>query len=315
MDLVYETERMPGPDESLDALSLVYKCGDEGSNTAVAIYRAQHDEPKSLLDHVNAVTSTASSADGDVSNDQKRDEVKVYLNTAVGDDTFGKQLMNNLVQNGIDVSGVHTLEDDQTGTCAVFVETLTGRSRDIGFPGANTNWLPLDQDSVECLAGGNKADLIVTHLENDPKVVESVLETASKNGVETLLNPSPVYHMPSAIYKKVTHLVMNEIEAAKLAGLSREVVTEESLLEVCTHFRELGVKHVVITQVHRGAFYATEGAYGLVEAVKNVEVKDTTGAGYVSVATYLLAIPVSSKIMFAANVIICLVTLSLLIRR
>ena len=41
MDVVFESERMP----ALDASSLADKPGGKGSNTAVAIYRAQHKKP------------------------------------------------------------------------------------------------------------------------------------------------------------------------------------------------------------------------------------------------------------------------------
>lgn len=48
MDLVYEVTRMLDHNESLDALSLVYKPGGKGSNTAIAIYRGCHNKPTSV---------------------------------------------------------------------------------------------------------------------------------------------------------------------------------------------------------------------------------------------------------------------------
>ncbi len=278
MDLVYETTRMPELDESLDALSLVYKPGGKGSNTAIAIYRGCHNKPTSENGVAAPVTQENGFSTGDA--DKEETEIKVYLNTAVGNDPFGEILKKNLETNGINTSGIRQHSNDQTGTCSVFVEKYSGNSRDIGFPGANTNWQPKYHDSVECLAGGNKPDLIVTHLENKRETVEAVLNTASKNGVETLLNPSPVYDLPAPIYKTVTHLLINEKEAAKLAGkLEKELESEKKLLEACENFMEQGVKHVVITLGAKGAFYATEGDHGMVPAVKNVKVKDATGAG------------------------------------
>lgn len=240
MDLVYETTRMPDLDESLDALSLAYKPGGKGSNTAIAIYRGCHKKPTPETG-VAAPAAPAAQEDGCSTGDmdEKEPEIKVYLNTAIGNDQFGKTLKKNLENNGIDTSGIRQRSNDQTGTCAVFVEKYSGNSRDIGFPGANTNWQPKYQDSVECLAGGNKPDLIVTHLENKRETVEAVLKTASKNGVETLLNPSPVYYLFAPIYKSVTHLLINEKEAAELAGIpEKELESEEKLLEACENFME-----------------------------------------------------------------------------
>lgn len=147
-------------------------------------------------------------------------------------------------------SGIRQHNNDQTGTCAVFVEKHSGNSRDTGFSGANTNWLPQYQDAVECLAGGNKPDLIATHLEKKWETVEAVLNTASKNGVGTFLNPSLVYHLLAPIYKTVTHLLTIEKEAAEPTCIpEKELRSEEKLLEACESFMEQGVKHAVITCV------------------------------------------------------------------
>ncbi|TKA72635.1 hypothetical protein B0A55_05980 [Friedmanniomyces simplex] len=291
MDLVYETERMPRLDESVDALSLAYKPGGKGSNTAIAIYRGQRNKPTPPTGPAGSVASPAkqgSSSSG--AGVKKQEDVRVYLNTAVGNDHFGKELMRSLQQNGVDTSGIETLEGSQTGTCSVFVERFSRNGRDIGFPGANTDWQPGYKDSVECLAGGNKPDLIVVHLENDRKVVESILATANRHGVDTILNPSPVYALLEPTYKTVTHLLLNEVEVEDLADVPKELATEEAMLKACEHFMERGVKHVVITLGERGAYYATAGAHGLVEAVDvdEEDMKDSTGAGDTFVGTYAL---------------------------
>ena len=237
MDLIFETERMPAPDESLDAKSLVYKPGGKGSNTAVAIYRTQHNRPGRTgadpLDDSGGGGGSSNSnstvltnrAPAPVANpeDEPSFEVLVYMNTAVGDDAHGQTLTQNLQKNGVDISGVQQHSNEQTGTCAVFVEESTGRSRDIGCPGANTNWTPRDWDSVTCLAGGNRRpDLLVAHLESRRETVERVLELASRSGVDTLLNPSPVSYLPGDIYRNVTHLLVNEREAAELSARGEE---------------------------------------------------------------------------------------------
>jgi ribokinase len=208
MDLIFEAERMPNLDESLDASSLSYKSGGKGSNTAVAIYRAQHKNPNAQKssEPLNGNSSPGNSKTqrqnhSERTADAGQDvEVAVYINTTVGDDAFGRQLKKSLQQNDVDVTGVRTSTKEQTGTCAVFVEEGTGNSPYIGYPGANTNWTPRQQDSVECLARGNTPDLIVSHLETKRETIESVLATASAHGVDTLLNPSPVFYLLSSVY-------------------------------------------------------------------------------------------------------------------
>lgn len=287
MDMVFETERMPDLDESLDASSLAYKPGGKGSNTAVAIYRAQHLSPNGAGDNVpKSLPSINSNEDHELNaltNDgnTKKVEVSVYLNTTVGDDNFGRELKKSLERNGVHTSGIRSSSKEATGTCAVFVEKFTGLSRDIGYPGANTNWTPRYQDSVDCLADGHRPDLIVCHLENKRETIERILETAGRAGVDTLLNPSPLTYLLSDTYKHVTHLVLNEREASQLAFGDEKgaLETQVAWKEACEIFMEQGVKHVVITLGNKGAFWVSEGKSNLVPAVKNVNVKDTTGAG------------------------------------
>ncbi len=45
MDLLFEALRMPELGESLDASSLAYKPSGKGSNTSIALYRAQYNNP------------------------------------------------------------------------------------------------------------------------------------------------------------------------------------------------------------------------------------------------------------------------------
>lgn len=160
------------------------------------------------------------------------------------------------------------------------VEAGSGESRNVGYQGANLKWKPRKEDSVECLAGGEVPDLIICDLGTPREVVMQVLATASRNGVDTLLNAAPAHHLESAIYKHITHLLLNRNEAAMLSRQS-ELSDLKAWENAAEYFIQLGVKNVVITLGKRGAYYAThQGERGVVEAVVNVKVMDTTGAGY-----------------------------------
>jgi len=268
MDLVFEIELMPDFGESTDALSIAEFPGGKGNNTAIAIYRASHPKPP-----VEGADASASKKDID------EDPLRVYMNGTVGDDEFGKKLKAKLVQHGIDVSGVHTVEGERSGTCVVLVET--GEGRNLGYQGANLQWEPSDPNSIECLAGGLKPDLVITHLGIPRERIERVLATASKSGVDTLLNPSPASYLVSSTYKDLTHLLMNETEAAMLSGRNlKDLNDEPAWREAADGFIQDGVKNVVITLGTRGAYYAThKGKTGVIPAEKDVKVMDTTGAG------------------------------------
>ncbi|KAK0289120.1 hypothetical protein LTS00_009338 [Friedmanniomyces endolithicus] len=283
MDLVHETERMPILGESMDALSLLTVPGGKGANTAISTYKAGHNNP----------ASTQTGSDRRASVSKKELEIRVCMNGAVGDDAYGKTLLKKLEDHGIDTTGVHTFEGAQSGTCVVIVEKDTGESRNLGILGANGQYEPHEPERIECLAGkagksGTKPDLIVTHLGVPRETVEQILETASNAGVDTILNPSAPLYLVSEVYPAVTHLIMNESEAAILTPKPYEAFKDPKTREECAkHFIDLGAKNVIITLGEKGAYYRTEsGQKGHVAAEKNVRVRDTTGAGDSFIGAY-----------------------------
>ncbi|KAK6506382.1 hypothetical protein TWF506_011297 [Arthrobotrys conoides] len=294
MDMIYSVDRIPNVGESKDAMSLVQFPGGKGANTAVAAYRASHANP-SQKGRAGRPGGSSSSAG---------DNIRVFMNGAVGRDAFGAQLKQQLENNGVSTAALRVLDGQVSGTCCVFVEKRTGESRNIAYQGANLQWTPLEANSVTCFVGGGneQPDLIVLHLGIPAEVVEGVLTTALKKGVDTLLNPSPAVPLNSSTYKNLTHLVLNESEAALLSGESLEKFQGPPAWQKAgLYFIRLGVKNVVITLGAKGAFYAThQGEIGYVEAEKNITVVDATGAGDTFVGAYAVGY-VRSKVQGQAK--------------
>ncbi|KAJ5755457.1 hypothetical protein N7533_005000 [Penicillium manginii] len=264
MDMIFETERLPDIGESMDSTTLSNFPGGKGANTAIATYRASRSESTKL--------AFGRAGQGDI---------RVFMNGAVGDDDFGVVLKARLEQDGVEISGIRTIQETRSGTCVVIVETESGDSRNIAYQGANLKWTPRQHTSVECLAGGEKPDLVIAHLGVRREEVERVLETASRSGVDTLLNPSPAVYLVNSTYKNLTHLVLNETEAALLSGRNVDELNHlTAWQEAVEDFIQLGVTNVVITLGAKGAYYGTsDGKKGVVDAEKNINVMDTTGAG------------------------------------
>lgn len=279
MDLVFETERIPDPGESLDAASITYLPGGKGANTAVAVHRASHTKP--VRDDGKSDSNVNAELRGEETDDVvSGHDILVFMNGAVGNDQFGRELKAKLKSQNIDISGIQTVEGN-SGTCSVIVETLNRESRNLGYQAANLKWKASDPDAVECLAAGFKPDLIITHLGIPRERIEKVLRIAKKAGIDTVLNPSPATLLVSATYKNVTHLILNEQEAAHLSGRNyAELLTPAAWKLVAQEFIKMGVGNVIITLAEKGAYYATSsGKEGKIDAVPNVVVKDATGAG------------------------------------
>ena len=181
----------------------------------------------------------------------------------------------------MDTSGVVTAADKQTGLCIGIIDLESGENRLLITPGANLHLRPDDFLSLDSLAGGYRPDIVVCNLVIARDTTEQVLETAHDNGVSTLLNPSPVQYLLRHVYRKVDHLIVNETEAAMLTDQSVEDLTNlEGCAAVTDKFLNMGVKNVVVTLGANGAYYSNRIGYGAhVEAEKNIDVKDATGAG------------------------------------
>lgn len=105
-----------------------------------------------------------------------------------------------------------------------------------------------------------------------------MIETAGKAGIDFCLNVAPANPITNRTYRYITHLLVNESEAAIISGRDLDEVNEDTWPVICQEFLDRGVKNVVITLGAKGAYYATTLERGRCPAYK-VVVVDTTGAG------------------------------------
>ncbi len=128
-DLVTSIIRMPAPGETLEAPEFSMGFGGKGANQAVAAARLGAD---------------------------------VLMLTKVGDDVFGQSTINNLKDNGIDISHVGTVPGKSSGVAPIFVDE-TGENSILIIKGANNDLKPADIDAAaEDL---KKCSLILMQLE------------------------------------------------------------------------------------------------------------------------------------------------------
>lgn len=208
---------------------------------------------------------------------------------AVGADEFGPALNRGMKEDGIDTSGVKVVKGQTTGVAVILVEESSGENRILLNPGANHTLQPKDFETKESL-GSPLPDLVVMQLEIPLPTVLQILKTAKEEGVDVLLNPAPAVKLPEEVYGAITHLIVNESEAAILTGRSVEDVEKEGFDwdVVAKDFLGRGVKNIVVTLGAKGAFFAStgkgEGKY--VKAEKVEKVVDTTAAGDTFVGAY-----------------------------
>lgn len=239
MDLVLQVAQAPGPGETVLAQALHLVPGGKGGNQAVAC---------------------------------ARQGAQVHLFGRVGDDAYGHTLRAGLAQDGIDHTGVQTDTKETTGVAAITVEA-TGQNRIVVVPGANGRFT-LDTQALGSVL--DRASSLVLQFETPLPEVLAAAQQAFSAGCPVLLNPSPIQPLPPGLWPLVHTLVVNEVEAAALAGTAVETVANAAV--AAQTLRGLGPAQVVVTLGAQGAVAAdTRGSTH--HPGMQVQVVDTTAAG------------------------------------
>ncbi len=264
-DLITRTSRIPAPGETLTSLSFDTGSGGKGANQAVACARLSRR--KDAVEH------------GDV---------LVRMVGAIGDDIFGRDLLEGLKTDGIDTSGVLVRTGKKTGVATVIVEEDTGENRILYSP--NANYTLLSQDFVSLLEP--VPDVIVLQLEIPLDTVLQILKTAHAKGVQVIFNPAPAIELPREAYRCITHLIVNESEAAILmfGKLPVNPLEAGALRSLTAQYHSHGVNNVIITLGSKGVLYSCKpGEYEQIPAEK-AKVIDTTAAGDTFVGAYAIEV-------------------------
>ena len=192
-----------------------------------------------------------------------RDGADVVMVGAVGTDVLAEVALAGLVGAGVDVSRVRRVSGG-TGCAAVCVDA-GGRNQIVVGSGAN---LAVRADWVEdgLLGVGN-----IVMLQMEVPAAENAALIRRGRGARFVLNLAPALSVDLDVLRGVDVLVVNEGEAAGLAGVLGLGADAGALHE------RLGVA-VVRTLGERGAEFALGGRCGVV-AAHRVVVVDTTAAG------------------------------------
>ncbi|MES2611360.1 MAG: ribokinase [Pseudomonadota bacterium] len=239
MDLVLQVVQAPGPGETVMAQALHLVPGGKGGNQAVAC---------------------------------ARQGARVHLFGRLGDDAYGRSLRAGLAQDGIDHSGVQIDPTETTGVAAITVDA-TAQNRIVVVPGANGRFELDTQALGSALA---LARSLVLQFETPLPQVLAAAQQAFAAGCPVLLNPSPIQRLPEGLWPLVHTLVVNEVEAAALAGTAVETVEDAAV--AAQTLRGFGPSQVVVTLGAAGAV-AADALGSARHPGMSVKAVDTTAAG------------------------------------
>ncbi|SCL30849.1 ribokinase [Micromonospora rhizosphaerae] len=235
LDLVVTTRQLPRPGETVLGEGFTTVPGGKGANQAVAAARA----------------GAACAFIG-----------------AVGQDDFGRVLRDNLAAAGVDVRGLREVPGP-SGVALIAVDG-TAENFIVVAPGANGELSELDGADQGAVAA---ADVLLVQLEVPLPAVIRAAGWARAAGTTVVLNAAPARPLPAELLDLVDVLVVNEHEAAVVAGVpgGDPAALLDALLSL--------VPRVVLTLGARGAAYADRQGLRLEVPAPRINAVDTTAAG------------------------------------
>ncbi|EGV61349.1 Putative ribokinase [Yamadazyma tenuis] len=269
-DLVTYTDKVPEGGETMQANSFENHLGGKGLNEAIAVARLS----------------------------SKQSTIPVRMIGNIGNDTFGKELKQALVEAGVDTQFIKTIDGVSSGVATILVESQSGENRILITPGANGELKPSYENYETYFPNKNQEGFVI--LQNEyPNTAESIewIKT-HRSKLNIAWNPSPFKPdlIKSEILSRIDMLIVNEGEALDVAKhllSSEEIVAfDESIKqdkvkgfgELASKLTKLinpaNINLVIITMGGQGSLFSTKNEEPTFEkSVKVTSVVDTTGAG------------------------------------
>ncbi|MDI3092592.1 ribokinase [Priestia megaterium] len=230
MDLVVTSNIRPGAGETVLGESFKTVPGGKGANQAVAAARLGAD---------------------------------VSMIGCVGEDHYGKAILENFKSNGVSVENMKPVTGSDSGTAHIIL--AEGDNSIVVIKGANDYITP---DYVEKAKEKIKeADIVLIQQEIPEETVEYVAQLCQELKVPLLLNPAPARPLKAEVIEQVSYITPNEHEAELLfEGKEKEEVLKQY------------PNKLFITEGKQGVRYFNGEKEVLVPSYQ-VETIDTTGAG------------------------------------
>jgi ribokinase len=233
MDLVAEAPQFPAPGETLLGQRFSTFAGGKGANQAVAAARLG---------------------------------AQVTMIGCVGDDAFGRELLDRLAREGVDTHHVRVSEKTSTGVAAITVSRAENTI--VVIPGANHALTPEDVAAAD--AAFADADVVLCQLEIPLAAVSAATQAAARHSKPFILNPAPAMALPPELLDEVALITPNEHELSLLFPS-----TGDGWQEILSAHPQ----RVLMTRGKDGAWFADAAGRLRHQAAFAVAAVDTTGAG------------------------------------
>jgi len=239
-DMVIKTNNFPAPGETILGGRFLMNAGGKGANQAVAAARLGG---------------------------------MVTFIGKIGDDIFGKQAVQQLEDEGINVNFVAVDHENPSGVAMITVDHK-GENSIVVAPGSNGTLS--SGDFNKALSELQDAEFVLMQLEIPIPTVEYIAQIAAQKQKKVILNPAPAAKLSDELLQNLYIITPNETEAELLTQI--KVTDEQSALKAAEALHKKGVEIVIITMGAAGAFLLINGESEIIHASK-VKAVDTTAAG------------------------------------
>lgn len=255
MDLIVTTERFCNSGETVIGSGFSTAPGGKGANQAIQAARLGAD---------------------------------VTMVGKVGNDDFGKILINSAQQSGVNTEYVFISNETTSsiGNVQIQKNNEGTENRIIVVPGAN---FELTKKDVEFLKDTiSEYDMVILQLEIPTEVNVAVARYAKNAGVKVMLNPAPSAHIPNELIECLTYISPNEHEATDIVGV--EINNDEQMKTAIKKFHLLGIDNVIITLGKNGCVFSDGKSIIKTKSADVDFVLDPTAAGDSFIGAFCTAI-------------------------
>lgn len=255
MDLIVTTERFCNAGETVIGNGFSTAPGGKGANQAVQAARLGAD---------------------------------VTMVGKVGNDDFGRNLINSAKQSGVNTDYIFVTEAAPTAVGNVQIQKNSSgtENRIIVVPGANNE---LTVDDVAFLEDSiSDYDIVIMQHEIPQAVNCRVAEYAKAKGVPVMLNPAPSAKVPEELISCLTYISPNEHEAQDIIGIKPE--GDDATNKAVAALHSMGVKNVIITLGKEGCAFSDGITVMNSPSIDIAPVVDPTAAGDSFIGAFCTAV-------------------------
>lgn len=191
---------------------------------------------------------------------------------AVGQDSAGEQLIENLKTRNVDTSHLLTVNGNGTGTFVAMIDQ-TGENTMVGTKGANED---ITKEDMEAVFSEVEAEILLIQMETSRESILASMKIAKERGMYVILDPAPAEGIFEEAFQYADLILPNQQETEHITGV--QVKDKTTAIEAVEKLHDLGIPDVIVKMGAEGVLVSINGKQTFIDSL-SVKAVDTVGAG------------------------------------